>query len=501
MSDHPNPSAPHAVIIGSGIGGLAAAVRLGARGYRVTVLDRLDKPGGRAYVHDLEGFRFDAGPTIITAPFLLEELWSLCGRSFHQEIDLREMSPYYRIRFDDGDIFDYSGDVDSVKRQIARISPCDVEGYDRYLKASEKMYRVGFEKLGDRPFDSLWDMVPYLPEIASLRGDRSVHSMVSAYIKHPKIRMVLSFHPLLIGGNPFSVTSIYTLISYLERTWGVHSAIGGTGAIVDGIVSLVEGQGAVIRQNCDVASLTLEQDRVSGVLLASGEHVAADVVVSNADSAWTFRHLIPEHHRARWTDRKINRSKFSNGLFVWYFGTDCQYPEVPHHSILLGPRYRELLNDIFKRKVLAEDFSLYLHRPTATDPSLAPEGCDTFYALVPVPHLDADVDWSQYAPVFRERVQQYLENSMLPDLGKHLRVSQVTTPLDFRDRLKSVKGAGFSFEPVLTQSAWFRPHNRITEIPGLYLVGAGTHPGAGIPGVLTSAKVLDSVVPDVTFTR
>jgi len=494
-------NASHAVVIGSGIGGLAAAVRLGARGYQVTVLDRLDQPGGRAYVHDIDGFRFDAGPTIITAPFLLEELWSLCGRSFHDEIDLREMAPYYRIRFDDGDVFDYSGDAEAVKKQIARISPRDVDGYDRYLKASEKMYRVGFEKLGDRPFDSIWDMVPYLPEIAALRGDRSVHSMVSAYIKHPKIQMALSFHPLLIGGNPFSVTSIYTLISYLERTWGVHSAIGGTGAIVAGMVNLVQQQGGVIRQNCDVESLLLDRGRVSGVRLKSGEVVDAKVVVSNADSAWTYRHLIPEGHPARWTDKRIHRAKFSNGLFVWYFGTDCQFPDVPHHAILLGPRYRALLEDIFKRKVLADDFSLYLHRPTATDPALAPEGCDTFYALVPVPHLDADVDWSDYAETFRERVQDYLEQAMLPGLGDHLRVSKVATPLDFRNRLKSVKGAGFSFEPVLTQSAWFRPHNRVAEVPGLYLVGAGTHPGAGIPGVLTSAKVLDTVVPDASTTR
>jgi phytoene desaturase len=385
-------SAPHAVVIGSGFGGLAAAIRLGARGYRVTVLEKLDEPGGRAYVFLQDGFTFDAGPTIVTAPFLFEELWSLCGRRFEDDIDLRLMSPFYRIRFDDGDTFDYSGDPDAVRAEIARFAPGDVEGYDRYMEHSQDVFRVGFEELGHVPFSSWRDMARIVPDMVRLQSYRTVYGIVSKYIKDPRMRMVLSFHPLLIGGNPFSVTSIYALISFLERRWGVHSAMGGTGSLVRGMVGLIEGQGNAIRCNAQVERILVQGRRATGVRLASGEEIAADVVVSNADAAWTYRHLVPAEARGRWTDRRIDRARYSNGLFVWYFGTRRQYPDVAHHTILLGPRYQGLLKDIFKRKLLAEDFSLYLHRPTATDPALAPEGCDTFYALAPVPHLDSGTD-------------------------------------------------------------------------------------------------------------
>ncbi|MEM9057430.1 MAG: phytoene desaturase family protein, partial [Pseudomonadota bacterium] len=384
-----------AVVIGSGFGGLAAAVRLGARGYQVRVFEKLDAPGGRAYVYHQDGFVFDAGPTIITAPFLLEELWELCGKKLEDDIDLREMSPYYRIRFDDGEYFDYGGDHEAMKAEIARFNPDDVAGYERFLEAAVQVYAVGFDQLLSISFDSLWKMVRVLPELVRVQFYRSVYGLVSRYIKHPKLRMVFSFHPLLVGGNPFSTTAVYTLIAQLERRHGVHFAMGGTGSVVNGLVGLIEAQGGKVRCNAPVEKILNEGRRAVGVRLASGEEVRADVIVSNADSAATYRYLVDPSVRRRWTNRRLARARYSMSLFVWYFGTDRQYPDVAHHMMLLGERYRGLLDDIFARQVLAEDFSLYLHRPTATDPSMAPPGCDAFYVLSPVPHMDAGVDWQE----------------------------------------------------------------------------------------------------------
>ncbi|WP_353094080.1 phytoene desaturase [Methylibium sp.] len=486
---------PHAVIIGSGFGGLAAAVRLGARGYRVSVLEKLDAPGGRAYVHRQDGFTFDAGPTVITAPFLLEELWSLCGRRLADDIDLRPVSPFYRIRFDDGASFDYSGDAAAMRAEIARFSPDDVAGYERFLAASEAIYRVGFEQLGHVPFDSWTDMARVLPELLKLEGYRSVYALACKHVQDERLRVVLTFQSLLVGGNPFATTSIYCLIAFLERRFGVHFAMGGTGSLVQGLVGLIEGQGGSVRCNQAVTEIMVQRKRACGVRLASGQEIAADVVVSNADSAWTYRHLLAPEHRRRWTDRRIEKARYSMSLFVWYFGTRRQYPDVAHHTIALGPRYRELLGDIFDRKLLAEDFSLYLHRPTATDPSLAPPGCDAFYVLSPVPHLQSGTDWARQAEPYRRAIEQRLEATLLPGLSQQVVTSRLLTPQDFQDRLSSFRGAAFGLEPVLSQSAWFRPHNRSEEIDRLYLVGAGTHPGAGLPGVLSSARVLDTVVP------
>ncbi|MEQ8967898.1 MAG: phytoene desaturase [Azospirillaceae bacterium] len=484
------------MVIGSGFGGLAAAVRLGARGYRVTVLERLDAPGGRAYVHRQDGYTFDAGPTIVTAPFLFEDLWALCGRRFADEIELRPVTPFYRIRFDDGAVFDYTGDTDRMRAEVARFSPRDVDGYDRMMAHSAEIFRIGFEELGHVPFGSPADMARIVPELLRLGGYRTVYSMVSRYLADERLRTVFSFHPLLIGGNPFAVTAIYCLIPYLEKRWGVHFAMGGTGALVRGLVGLIEGQGNAVRLNAEVAEITVEGRRATGVRLASGEAIPADIVVSNADAAWTYGKLLPPAARRRWSDRKLARARYSMSLFVWYFGTNRTYDDVQHHTILMGPRYRGLLRDIFDRKVLSDDFSLYLHRPTATDPSLAPPGHDGFYVLSPVPHLGADVDWTVEAERYRRRIAAHLEATLLPGLSEALTVSRVTTPLDFRDRLLSVNGAAFGLEPVLTQSAWFRPNNRSEDVDRLYLVGAGTHPGAGVPGVLSSARVLDTVVPD-----
>lgn len=489
---------PHAVVIGSGFGGLAAAVRLGARGYRVTVLEKLDAPGGRAYVYRQDGFTFDAGPTIVTAPFLFEELWSLCGKRLADDVELRPVSPFYRIRFDDGSHFDYTGDAAAMEAEVARFSAADVAGYRRYMQASEAIFKVGFEQLGHVPFNSLGDMLKIVPAMMKLASYRTVYGLVSSYIRDPRLRTVLSFHPLLIGGNPFTATSIYCLIAFLERRWGVHFAMGGTGELVRGLVKLIEGQGGSVKCGREVETIRVVDGIARGVLLRNGREIDADIVVSNADSAWTYRHLVPAETRNRWTDRKLATSHYSMGLFVWYFGTRRQYPDVPHHTILLGPRYRELLRDIFDRKVLADDFSLYLHRPTATDPSLAPSGCDAFYVLSPVPHLGGGTNWPEVAERYRRALSRRLSETLLPGLENEIVSSRMLTPLDFQDRLNSYQGAAFGLEPLLQQSAWFRPHNRSEDVKRLYLVGAGTHPGAGLPGVLSSARVLDRVVPDAS---
>lgn len=490
----PDPR-PHAVVIGAGFGGLAAAVRLGARGFRVTVLERLDQPGGRALVFRQDGFTFDAGPTIVTAPFLLEELWSLAGRRFADDVSLVPMEPFYRIRFQDGSVFSYSGDAAAMRAEVARFCPADVPGWERFMRLSAETCRIGFEELGHVPFGSPVDMLRVAPDLVRLRAWKSVHAVVAEHFTDERLRAVFSFHPLLIGGNPFSAPSVYCLIAALEQRWGVHSAMGGTGAIVAGLASLVEGLGGTLRLGAEVEEILVHERRVRGVRLAGGETVAADLVVSNADAAFTYGTLLGRQKRRRWTDRKLARARSSMSLFVWYFGTSRRYAEVGHHTILLGPRYRALLADIFRRKVLAEDFSLYLHRPSATDPSLAPEGCDAFYVLSPVPNLLGGQDWDVMAEPYRQAIAAELETTLLPGLSRALVTSRVMTPLDFRNRYLSPHGAAFGLEPVLLQSAWFRPNNRSEEVGGLYLVGAGTHPGAGIPGVLSSARVLDSIVP------
>jgi phytoene desaturase len=486
---------PHAIVIGAGFGGLAAAIRLGARGYRVTVLEQLDAPGGRAYVFRQDGFTFDAGPTIITAPFLLEELWALCNRRLADDVELKSLRPFYRIRFHDGLLLDFSDDEAAMAAQIKRIAPLDLAGYQGFLRASEAIYAVAFERLAHLPFNSWLDMLRLVPDLIRLRSYRSVYGLAASFVKDPHLRFALSFHPLFVGGNPFATPAIYGLIAHLERRWGVHFAVGGTGSLIKGLVNLLQGQGGDLRCGARVEAITLAGRRATGVRLAGGEELPADIVVSNADSASTYHDLLPAAARVHWSNRKLSRARYSMSLFVWYFGTRRRYAEVPHHLIIAGPRYRELLHDIFDRKILAEDFSLYLHRPTASDPSLAPPGCDAFYVLSPVPNLLADIDWRTAAEPYRRRIEQQLSATVLPGLKDAVITSRVMTPLDFRDRLLSYQGAAFGLAPELTQSAWFRPHNRSEDIGGLFLVGAGTHPGAGVPGVLSSARVLDTVVP------
>ncbi|MEN9689091.1 MAG: hypothetical protein RI998_1088 [Pseudomonadota bacterium] len=492
---HAQPRRPRAVIIGSGFGGLAAAIRLSVKGYEVQVLEKLDMAGGRAYVHQQDGFTFDAGPTIITMPQYLEELFTLCGHQMKDHVDLRLMSPFYRIRFDDGTHFDYSNDDAAMEAEIAKFNPADVQGFKNLMKASDKCFDLGFVELGAIPFETISDVIKAMPNLFKMQAWRSIYSMVAQHIKHPKLRIVMSFHPLLIGGNPFSVTCVYSLIHVLERRWGVHSAMGGTGAIVKALVNLLHERQVPIRYNSPVTHIRVENGTAKGVELANGEFIPADIVVSNGDAAWTYKHLVAPEYRRHWTDRKIANGQYSSGLFVWYFGTNRQYHDVPHHMMVLGPRYKGLLQDIFKNHKLSKDFSLYLYRPTATDPSLAPAGCDAFYALSVVPNLSSGTDWSAISDQYRDAVATVLQDSVLPDLKQHVVSSKMTTPQDFQDRLWSFKGAGFGLEPILTQSAWFRPHNRSEDVHNLFMVGAGSQPGAGVPSVLMSAKMLEEVVP------
>jgi phytoene desaturase len=501
---------PKALVVGAGFGGLASAIRLSARGYNVEVIEKLDGPGGRAYVHRQDGFIFDAGPTIITAPFLLEELWELCGKKMSDYVTLKEMSPFYRIRFYTGQTFDYCGDAEAMCKEIAKFDASDIPGYHALMKAADKCKHLGFEQMGDVAFDGYKDLLKALPSFVKMKAWNSLYRLVAQHIKHPLLRVAFSFHPLLIGGNPFSVTCAYALIHSLEKTWGVHSAMGGTGAIVNGLVELLNGLGVKIRYNSPVKQIRIANGKACGVELENasssnsshaGEILDSDIVVCNTDSAWTYKYLIAPEHRKHWKDSRIERGNYSMGLFVWYFGTNRTYGDIPHHTMILTERYKDLLTDIFKKHHLAEDFSLYLHRPTATDPSLAPSGCDTFYALAPVPNLDSKTDWNAKGESFRQAIQEYLESTVLKDLGQHIVSSKITTPLDFQNRLYSYKGAGFGLEPLLTQSAVFRPHNRSEDIPGLFMVGASTHPGAGVPGVLMSAKALEKVIPHATTLR
>ncbi len=483
------------VVIGSGFGGLYAAIRLQAQGHRVTVVEKRDKPGGRAYVYEQDGFVFDGGPTIITAPWLIEELFEHCGKHSEDYIRLVPVDPFYNIRFEDGSVFHYNGDREKLLQEIRRFNPDDIEGYRRFLAATERIYKVGFELI-DKPFTRFSDMLRVIPDMVRLQSHQSVATFVNSFIKDERLRQVFSFHPLLIGGNPFQSTSIYALIHKLEQESGVWYAMGGTGALVRALTELFTDIGGQMRLNTEVAEIQIDERtrRATGVRLTEGEVLSADAVVSNADVAFTYLKLIPARFRRKYTDRKITRMRYSMSLFVIYFGTDRKYEEIAHHEILMGPRYRGLVDDIFKRKHLPEDFSLYLHRPTATDPSLAPAGCDSFYVLSPVPHLGSVTDWKTQAEPYRDRVIKYLEERYLPDLSKHIVSEHRIDPIHFRDTLNSHLGSAFSVEPILTQSAWFRPHNLSEDISNLYFVGAGTHPGAGLPGVMSSGKIVAQMI-------
>lgn len=497
----PKPAKPHAVVIGAGLGGLAGAMRLGAKGYRVTVVDRLDVPGGRGSSMTQDGHRFDLGPTIVTVPQVFKELWAACGRDFEADVDLRPMDPFYEIRWPDGSTFTACQETGRMRAEVARLSPGDLAGYDRFLRDAETRYWFGFEDLGRRSMHELWELIKVLPTFARLRADRSVYAHAARRVKDERLRMALSFHPLFIGGDPFRVTSMYALVSHLEKEFGVHYAMGGVAAMARAMADVIADQGSTLRLETEVDEILIRDHRAVGIRLVGGEEIAADIVVSNADAGHTYDRLLRRRTKWRWTTDSLKRKRWSMGLFVWYFGTKGtrnKWTDVGHHTILNGPRYKGLVNDIFIKGKLAEDMSLYVHRPSVTDPSVAPEGDDTFYVLSPVPHIGHDdpVDWAEMGETYRARVQAVLEEQMMPGLGDHLKTSLVFTPETFRDRYLSPHGAGFSIEPRILQSAWFRPHNVSEEFKGLYLVGAGTHPGAGLPGVVSSAEVLAQLVPD-----
>ena len=488
-------SGNRAVVVGAGLGGLAAALRLRRMGYRVTVLEALDQPGGRARVFRRDGFTFDAGPTVITAPYLLEELFALFDRSMADYVRLVPVDPFYRILFPDGATFDYVGEEERLLAQIAAFNSRDVDGYRRLAAHAERIFDVGYTELADRPFDRVSDMLRVIPQMIRLGSHRSVYGLVARYIRDERLRQAFTFEPLLVGGNPFTTTSIYLLIHWLERKWGVHFAMGGTTAIVDALVRLMEEVGIDLRLETPVREIMVEAGRVTGVVVDRGESIAADLVVANADPSRVYSRMIPPRHRRRHSDGAIRRKRQSMSLFVAYFGSQRQYPGLAHHTIVLGERYKGLLDDIFRRRILADDFSLYLHAPTRTDPSLAPEGNESFYVLSPVPNNRSGIDWSRTAEPYFERVRAELERRVLPGLGESPVEPFFLTPDDFEHTLNSEDGAAFGPEPRLTQSAWFRYHNRSEDVAGLYFVGAGTHPGGGVPGVLSSARVLDRLIP------
>jgi phytoene desaturase len=493
-------NAARAIVIGAGYGGLAAALRLRAKGYRVVVIERGDQLGGRARVFERDGFRHDAGPTVITAPFLFEELFALFGERLADHVQLVPVTPWYRFRFDDGDHFDYGGSLQETLAEIERIAPGEGDGYLRLLEHSRRVFDVGFTQLSATPFHRFGTMLRQLPALIRLRCDRTVWGMVCAYISSPKLRQALSIQPLLVGGNPFDTTSIYGLIHYLERAWGVHFAMGGTGAMTRALGALMVRQGIELRLGTTVESIGITEGVATGVQLSDGSRLDAEVVVSNVDPAHLYGKMIPPNAQSPASKLKLRHARYSMGLFVLYFGTRRTYPDVAHHTIWLGSRYRELLREVFSSAALPKDFSLYLHRPTATDPSFAPPGCDSFYVLCPVPNLQASIDWSTEAPRLRDRIVAALGDTILPGLAETITAEFHMTPTDFQDDYLSVHGAGFSIAPLFRQSAWFRFHNRAEGIGNLYLVGAGTHPGAGLPGVLCSAKVLDALIEPAAAT-
>ncbi len=500
--EHKNTQPKHAIVIGSGFGGLAAAIRLQSAGIKTTILEKRDMAGGRAYVYRDKGFTFDAGPTVITAPECLEELFALSGRNIKDYVDLMPVTPFYRLFWEDGFKFDYTSDMDATLEQIRKVSPDDARGYQAFLKYSKEVFAEGYTKLAHKPFLNWWSMIRVAPQLVKLGAYRSIYSTVSKFIKDEHLRQAFSFHSLLVGGNPFTTSSIYTLIHYLERNWGVFFPRGGTGALVQGLVKLFTDLGGEIRYQSEIDQITSDGGKVTGVRLKSGETVAADLVVSNADVVHTYRDMLKHEPAVKAKTKKLEKMNQSMSLVVIYFGTKKRYPELAHHNVIFGPRYKGLLDQIFGRRAkgaskveLPDDFSLYLHAPTVSDPSLAPEGCEAFYVLSPVAHLGhLDMDWSVEGPKYADKILTYLEDRYLPGLKENLVTQRVFTPENFKTDLNSHLGAAFSLEPVLTQSAFFRTHNRDENLKGLYVVGAGTHPGAGVPGVVNSAKATASLV-------
>ncbi len=488
---------PLAVVVGAGFGGLAAAARMRALGWRVRVVEANDQPGGRASVWRRDGFSFDAGPTVITAPYLIDELYEALGRDRRDYIELLPVDPFYRVEYADGSRFDYVGDEERILAQIEQMNPRDVDGYRQLADHARRIFDIGYQELAHVPFDRLSTMLRVVPDMLKLQNYRTVYGLVSKYIQDERLRQAFSFQPLLVGGNPFNTSSIYLLIHWLERKWGVHFARGGTAALVEGLVRLLEEVDVDIELNAPVEHIEVTDGQARAVILADGRRIACDAVVCNADPSMVYTRMIAPEHRPGHSDRKVARVKQSMSLFVTYFGTKKLYPDMKHHTIILSERYKSLLHEIFETKTLADDFSLYLHAPTRTDPSVAPPGHEGFYVLSPVPNQRSGIDWEAQHAEYENRILDFLDATHLPGLRENLVTSFSVDPRYFEGRLRSYDGAAFGPEPRLTQSAYFRYHNRSGDVDGLFFVGSGVHPGAGVPGVLSSAKVLEHVLPEV----
>ncbi len=485
----------HIVVIGGGFGGLAAANRLATKGHKVTLFEKRDQLGGRGYQYEINGFKFDGGPTVMTVPALFDEIFEAAGKDRRDYFELVPLDPFYRIFDHEGRTFDYRAHEEDALTEVARWSPEDVAGYRELLAQSERIFNRFYADT-EKAYLRLTDMLPLMGPMIGMRAYMSAYRFVSAHIKHDFLRRVFSYHPLLIGGSPLSTPAIFLLITTVERKWGVHYALGGTGAVVAGLGRLLEEQGAEIRLATEVTEILIKERRVVGVRLADGTDVKADDVVCNGDVAFAYRHLIPAEQRRIYTDRRIDRFQYSMSLFVIYFGTRRRYldSQLAHHNVILNRRYKGLLKDIFDHRGLPEDFSLYLHMPSRTDPSIAPEGCESFYVLSPVSTLDSGVDWRTEARPYRDRIMQFLEDHYLPDLQANIVAEHWIDPLHFQETLNSYRGAAFSIRPNLLQSGALRPHNRSEEFPNLYFVGAGTHPGAGVPAVLSSGKIAAELI-------
>ena len=484
-----------AIVIGGGFGGLATAIRLQAAGQAVTLIEAREHLGGRAYQLKKDGFTFDMGPSLITAPHLLEDIWTAAGRSLKEDITLVPLSPFYRIYFQDGRYFDYWGTAAEDEAEIAKFEPRDVAGYRTFLADTQRIYERAFADLADQPFLKLSGFLGVAPELVRLGAQRSVYSFVSHYFRNPQLRMVFSFHPLFIGGNPFRASAIYSIVPYLERLGGVHFSPGGMYALVEAMERLFLSLGGEVRCGMPVEQILLKENSTKGVRLENGTILQSDVVIANSDVASTYLNLLPASASPRQVTRRIKHYHYSMSCFLLYLGIHRQYEHLRHHTIIMPDRYQKLIHDIFDGQGIPEDLALYLHTPSKTDPSMAPPGGDSLYVLAPVPNLAHGIDWDREAPAFRNKIIHFLEQEAgLEGLEASIVTEQAFTPLDFESELRSYLGAAFSIEPTLFQSAYFRPHNRSNDIEGLYFVGAGTHPGAGIPGVLLSANITSRLV-------
>jgi phytoene desaturase len=488
MTAEASSSSRRAVVIGAGFGGLSLAIRLQAAGVETTLLEKRPRIGGRAYQLEDRGYVFDMGPSLITAPGIVDAVFEAAGRRLVDYVDLMPLDPYYRIYFHDGTHIDYVGDAERMKAQMAQFNPADADRFDDFMESVEPIYdAVIKDRMGSKPFDTMGSMARFVPRVVKLGAWKPVHNYVASYFKDFRHRFIYSFHPLFVGGNPFNAPSVYLMIPYLEKLGGVWFSRGGMYSVVDALGRVFEEIGGTLVTGAEVEQIEVEDGRARGVI-AGGQRYDADFVASNADVGHTYRNLIERQHRRHWTDRKVDRTHYTMSCFLLYIGTRRQYPQLEHHTLILSERYKELVRDIFDRRILPDDFSMYLHVPTRTDPSMAPEGCESMYVLIPVANKRADIDWASIRESFAQKVIDFLEEWGMEGLNEALEVLHIFTPDDFETELNATYGNAFAVEPRLTQTAYFRPQNRSEDVDGLYLVGAGTHPGAGVPGVILSAE-------------